>query len=237
MERRQFGPLGLVSALTLGGGGIGQVWGQTTRDESVATVREAVEAGIAFLDVAPGYGDGEAERVVGEAFAGVLPEGVRVSTKCRLNGPPAADVAGLLENRLTKGRERLEDAREAIMALCEHVAPPRGTTDYLHYFCAENTQDAQAVQVNAPRRVVLYKLTTDLIRAYANVANEMAAAGYDEGEIETIKRETRYYENVRQEVKLASGDYIDLKLYEPAMRHMLDAYIRAEESEIVTTIG
>ena len=36
---------------------------------------------------------------------------------------------------------------------------------------------------------------------------------------------------MRQEVKLASGDYIDLKMYEPAMRHLLDTYIRAEESE------
>lgn len=35
---------------------------------------------------------------------------------------------------------------------------------------------------------------------------------------------------MRAEVKLASGDYVDLKLYEPAMRHLLDAYIRAEES-------
>ena len=40
-----------------------------------------------------------------------------------------------------------------------------------------------------------------------------------------------HYEKVRQEIKLASGDYIDLKMYEPAMRHLLDTYIRAEESE------
>ena len=39
---------------------------------------------------------------------------------------------------------------------------------------------------------------------------------------------------MRQEVKLASGDYIDLKMYEPAMRHLLDTYIRAEESETLS---
>ena len=48
---------------------------------------------------------------------------------------------------------------------------------------------------------------------------------------ERIKAETGHYENVRQEVKLASGDDMDLKMYEPAMRHLLDTYIRAEESE------
>ncbi len=43
-----------------------------------------------------------------------------------------------------------------------------------------------------------------------------------------------HYEKVRNEVKLASGDYIDLKMYEPAMRHLIDTYIRAEESEKVS---
>ena len=32
-----------------------------------------------------------------------------------------------------------------------------------------------------------------------------------------------------------SGDYVDLKVYEPDMRHLLDTYIRAEESETLST--
>ena len=55
-----------------------------------------------------------------------------------------------------------------------------------------------------------------------------------DAEAREIKAEVDHYEKVRQEVKLASGDYIDLKLYEPAMRHLLDTYIRAEESEKVS---
>jgi type I restriction enzyme, R subunit len=66
---------------------------------------------------------------------------------------------------------------------------------------------------------------------YANLANEMPEAGYTAQEIECIKQEVDYYEKVRAEVKLASGDYIDLKMYEPAMRHLIDTYIRAEESK------
>ena len=50
-------------------------------------------------------------------------------------------------------------------------------------------------------------------------------------EIETLKAEVDHYEKVRKEVKLASGDYIDLKMYEPAMRHLIDTYIHADESE------
>ena len=73
-----------------------------------------------------------------------------------------------------------------------------------------------------------------MVRAYANIANEAVEAGYTPDEITRIKQEVKHYENVRQEVKLASGDYIDLKAYEPAMRHLIDTYIRAEESEKIS---
>src|SRR5919198_825261 len=92
MEVRRLGELWPVSSLTLGGAGLGQLWGSTSRAEAVATLREAVDAGINLIDVAPRYGDGEAERGVGEAFGGRLPEGVRVSTKCRVSNPSASEV-------------------------------------------------------------------------------------------------------------------------------------------------
>ena len=46
MDIRQFGALGYVSSLSLGGGGLGQLWGATTREECIATVHEAVDRGI-----------------------------------------------------------------------------------------------------------------------------------------------------------------------------------------------
>jgi len=73
-----------------------------------------------------------------------------------------------------------------------------------------------------------------LIRAYANVAGELAGAGYTAPEVDAIKKDVAFYENLRNEVKLHSGDAIDLKQYEPAMRHLIDAYIRAEPSEVVS---
>lgn len=149
----------------------------------------------------------------------------------------AEDVQGLLENRLEKSRERLEELREEIKALCEPVALPRQSLDYLHYFCAEDTTDVFALKNSEPRRVQLYQATASLLRAYANIANEIEKAGYSVDEIEEIKREVVHYEKVREEVKLASGDYVDMKLYEPAMRHLLDAYIRADESVLVSTFN
>ena len=140
------------------------------------------------------------------------------------------DVSGLLKDHLEKGRERLDDALEAIRALCEPVDPPRDTLAYLHFFCAADTADPEALKENERKRVTLYKLTAALLRAYAGLANEMLDAGYADAEAAEIRAEVTHYDNVRNEIMRASGDYIDLKLYEPAMRHLLDTYIRAEES-------
>lgn len=107
MEKRTLGRLGEVSVLTLGGGGLGQVWGSTTREEAVATIQEAVDAGIDLIDVAPGYGDGEAERVVGEAFGGKLPAGVRVVTKCGLGDVDPIEAAARLEKSLDASLARM----------------------------------------------------------------------------------------------------------------------------------
>ena len=60
MLGRMLGQLWSVSALTLGGGGVGQLWGTTTREECIATVRAAVDRGITLLHMAPAYGNGEA---------------------------------------------------------------------------------------------------------------------------------------------------------------------------------
>ena len=90
MQKRQFGAIGEVSCLTLGGGGIGQVWGDTSRDEGIATLKMAVDAGIDVIDAAPGYKVCEA--LIGEAFGGRLPQGVRITTKCGIGSPPAAEV-------------------------------------------------------------------------------------------------------------------------------------------------
>ena len=107
MQHHSFGRLHPVSILTLGGGGIGMLWGQTTREECVATVRAAVDAGIDLLDLAPRYGDGKAELVVGDAFGGRLPEGGRVTSKCLLGDTAAPEVETRLRRSIAESLERM----------------------------------------------------------------------------------------------------------------------------------
>lgn len=144
----------------------------------------------------------------------------------------ATDVAGLLSDRLEKAKEKLEEARETVKALCEPVLEPKGQKEYIHYFCGD-TAKPDDLRANEAKRLTLYKSVASLFRAYANLANELDDAGYTAEQAAKIKQEVEHFNKVREEIKLASGDYVDMKLYEPAMRHLLDTYIRAEGSEII----
>jgi len=160
-----------------------------------------------------------------------LERAVKDYTSGALAGYDKEDVSGLLKDRLEKARERLEEKREAVQALCEPVETPKDSAAYRHYFCGVESGNAEQLKENQPKRLALYKLTAALLRAYGNLATELDDAGYSPAEQSALKAEVDHFESVRDEIKLASGDYIDLKLYEPAMRHLIDTYIRAEESE------
>src|SRR3979409_893472 len=111
MQHHSFGKLAPVSRLPLGGGGLGMLWGETTFEECVATVQAAGEAGISLLDLAPRYGDGKAEEVVGAAFAGRLPDGVRVTSKCNLGEPAPGEIEGILRRSIEGSLARLRLSR------------------------------------------------------------------------------------------------------------------------------
>ncbi len=155
-------------------------------------------------------------------------------TSGALEGYDKEDVAGLLSDRLQKTRELLNDALESIRTLCEPVKFPKDTLDYIRYFCGENTENKDEVKKHEQKRLAFYKHVSHLVRAYAGIANEMEEAGYSIAETDKILKEIRHYENAKSEVKLASADYIDLKAYEPAMRHLIDTYISAEDSQVIS---
>jgi aryl-alcohol dehydrogenase-like predicted oxidoreductase len=123
MQQHSFGPLPPVSTLTLGGGGLGMLWGKTTVEECVATVHAAVAAGVTLLDLAPRYGDGKAELVVGEAFAGSLPAGVRVTSKCNLGNEPTERVESVLRQSIETSLQRLRLPRLDLFFLHSNVVP------------------------------------------------------------------------------------------------------------------
>jgi len=146
------------------------------------------------------------------------------------------DVDVLLKDRLKTGRERLGAALEEIALLCEPVAPPKDSLAYIRYFCG-NPENEEDLKANEVKRTALYKQTVALIRAYANIAGEMEEAGYSAKEIEDIKKQVDFYLNLREEIRRASGETLDLKAYEADMRHLIDNFIQAEESKRIDPFG
>jgi aryl-alcohol dehydrogenase-like predicted oxidoreductase len=143
MELRNFGRLGQISALTLGGGGIGAVWGTTDRQEAVATVHAALDAGITMLDVAPAYGpDFEAERVAGDALRSGSFGDVMTTSKVGLPDDTERDFAGRIRRSLTASLDRLGRDHLDLFLLHTQIrsdAPAEGTIgrDGYHEAAAE----------------------------------------------------------------------------------------------------
>jgi type I restriction enzyme R subunit len=138
------------------------------------------------------------------------------------------DVKGLLKDRHTESKERLETSLEAVRAMCEPVHPKDEPT-FIKFFCG-NTENPKDIKDTEEKRVALYKSVVSLIRAYSNVANEMHKLGYSDVEANSIKDEVKYYSDLRETIKQASGDYLDLKRFEPGMRQLMDMYLDAKSS-------
>ena len=163
-----------------------------------------------------------------------LEKAVADYTNEAFEGFEAEDVIGLLKNRVTEAKNHLEELIESLRALCEPVKMPRATLEFIKYFCFENDGDVEELEENEPKRLALYKFTASLLRAFADVVGNLDELDFTAKQIEDIKAEVIYFQKIRDEIKLASGDYVDLKKYEADMRHLIDNYISAGESEKIS---
>lgn len=144
----------------------------------------------------------------------------------------SSDVDGLLKNRLTESKERLETALEAVRAMCEPVHP-KDEPNYIRFFCG-NPEFKDDLKKTEEKRVALYKAVVTLIRAYANVANEMPKLGFSDKESFDIKVEVQHFSDLRDTIKQASGEYLDFKPFEPGMRQLMDMYLNANSSKKIS---
>jgi type I restriction enzyme R subunit len=154
-------------------------------------------------------------------------------TSNAFDGYDQDDVKGLLVDRLKKAKESLDDALETVYEITKHVESPKQIEQYMKYFVG-NTEDKDALKENEEKRLNFYLSVVALIRAYNNVASEMEEAGYSKQEAIDIKNKVNNYTELRNAIKNASGDYIDLKQHEPDMRRLLDMYISADSSRIIS---
>ncbi len=172
------------------------------------------------------------KKLVNEKGTGALQ--VYTSELDHSTGGASPDV--LMQDRLKKGRERLDHALEAIALLCEPVQPPKGELEHIHYFCG-NTEIPDDLKAHEIQRVALYKSAAILVRAFANIADDLPNAGYTAGKISQIKQDLDRYVKLREIIRKASGETIDLKAYEADMRHLIDTYIEAKKPRPISDFG
>ena len=167
---------------------------------------------------------------------GAIRNAIEDYTSEAFDGYEKEDVQDLLNNRLAEARKGLEAALQAVVTLCEVVVPQTQEAFFAYFVHSEITpveeQNAEC-ETNAEKREKLYKLVNTLVRRYIDLANEMIPAGYTKEEAAEIKRQVDFYNDLKDEIKLKSGDALDLKLYDPAMRQLIDNYVRADDSEML----
>ena len=130
MKYRTLGRTGLqVSEVGFGGAGIGHVWGPTTDEECIHSVRRALALGINFFDTSPMYGGGRSEENLGKALAGRREQAI-IATKVRLqhedDRSSAHDMVGAVRNSVEQSLKRLGTDHVDILQVHHQVGAERG---------------------------------------------------------------------------------------------------------------
>ena len=103
MRQHRLGTL-TVSAIGLGCMGMSEFYGPTDDEQSIATIRRALDLGVSFLDTSDLYGSGHNEELVGRAIDGRRDE-VQLATKFGV--------------RREGGVRRIDNSPEWIHAACD----------------------------------------------------------------------------------------------------------------------
>lgn len=141
-----------------------------------------------------------------------------------------------LKGWLDEGRKKLNEAREALLYLCEPVPLPRDVEQYLHYFCGD-AANPNALNETEALRVSFYKAAAVFVRAFAAMAQNLEEAGYSDADAASIKQEVEFYGEIRSALKKHSGEELDIKPYESDMRHLLNTYVQADPAAELGELG
>ena len=141
-----------------------------------------------------------------------------------------------LKNWLEEGKKQLDNARQALLYLCEPVALPREVEQYLRYFCGD-AANPNALNETEALRISFYKAVALFARAYADLAQDLTEAGYSDADAVALQREVTFYAEIRAAIKKHSGEELDIKPFEADMRHLINTYIQADPAAELGELG
>lgn len=150
-------------------------------------------------------------------------------TSGAFEGYDPEDVEGLIKDRSEESIKHFKEVYEELEELCEGVEAPGEDLQYIHYFCGEAGMSEPADEIYTRLRGKLYRLVSILVRAFAEAKPYMmdicTASVW-----KNYEDKVRFYIELKQMIGNKSGDFLDLKAYEPDMRKLIDNYIIAGDS-------
>lgn len=146
------------------------------------------------------------------------------------------DIEGLVKDIVAEASDHFKMILAALEMLCEGVKPPATGPEYREYFCGKPPLTPEEEVKHEQMRANLYSLVSALMRAYAQLKPRMADAGIDAVTAAEYEKKVTFYLALKKDIGLASGDFIDLKAYEPGMRYLIDTYIDADNAERLTIL-
>lgn len=146
------------------------------------------------------------------------------------------DLIGIFKPVGAEDKAELDDMIEATNKLLFPISDPSSTEQNLKYFVTGST-NPEEISAYERLRVEYYKQVNATVRAYSTLSGRECEAGYTDGEFKAVKDKINHFVKIKDEISVASGDYIELRLYEPDMRKLIDTYIKSNRSKVIADLG
>ena len=166
---------------------------------------------------------------------GVLKDSVIDYTKGGFENYDIEDIAGILKPIGPENRTELDDMVQATLRLLDPVKDIEKTEDVLNHFVGD-TSDLEEISSFERLRTDFYKQVNSTVRTYSALSGREDEAGYSEEEFKAVKAKIQHFVKIKDEISVASGDYIDINLYEKDMRILIDTYIKSNRSRVVADL-
>ena len=106
---------------------------------------------------------------------------------------------------------------------------PREVEQFLYYFCGD-AANPQALRDTESLRITFYKAESTFVRAYADIAQNLAEAGYSDAEASALKKEVELYGDTRNAIKHEYPHVFRLGAPQPRHAAVWNAEARATTS-------
>ena len=145
------------------------------------------------------------------------------------------DIDGFIKNRFDEAKAKMENNLNVLRDFISEIPSPHDDSHIIEYFC--DSVGEKKDNIKAYRREMFYKTTAALTCGFSNCCERLVSHyGYTDEDVNDVRLKVAEYNKFKDMIKLASSDYIDLKSYESDMRYILDTYVRADNSKIISDL-